>query len=166
MPVDLIDENNIRKLPNEERFAKCEQILKHDDDESKRWDAVWLVGELAENSNENDPLFNRVADLIVWVLQNDNNGVVKHEAAFQIAARNMRKKIPDLIHAALHSPSVLTKHETIESLGLMRAFEVEDMIKDALKDDSPDVRETAEFVLKRFARLKNAKEEYVPSQIL
>jgi hypothetical protein len=47
----------------------------------------------------------------------------------------------------------------------MRAFEVEDLIKEALKDPSIDVRETAEFVLKRFARMKN-QGEYKPYDIL
>lgn len=100
-----------------------------------------------------------------WVLKNDNNGVVKHEAAFQVAARNMRQKIPALVHAALYDDSVLAKHESIEALGLMRAFEVEPLIRKALDDPSVDVRETAEFVLKRFARLKD-QGEYKPYSIL
>ena len=165
MAIEVFDEGKMRELSDEDRFQACEQILKNDDDESKRWDAVWLIGELAENKTEEDPMFNRVADIIEWVMKHDNNGVVKHEASFQIAARNMRSKIPVLIDAALHSESVLTKHESIESLGLMRAFEVEDMIKEALKDPSIDVRETAEFVLKRFARMKN-QGEYKPYNIL
>jgi HEAT repeat protein len=50
---------------------------------------------------------------------------------------------------------VLAKHEAIESLGLMRAFEAESLIKKALDDPSEDVRATAAFVLKRFERLRN-----------
>jgi len=165
MAIEVLDESNLRELPDEQRFATCEQILKNDTDESKRWDAVWLVGELAENKNEDDPMFEKVAELIEWVMKNDDNGVVKHEACFQIAARNMRKRVHVLVNAALYDTSILTKHEAIESLGLMRAFEVEDMIKKALDDQSADVRETAEFVLKRFARLKN-QGEYKPYNIL
>lgn len=165
MPVEVLDENKLRELPDEQRFAICEQILKKDSDESKRWDAVWLIGELVEDKNEGSSIFRKVADIIEWVIKNDNNGVVKHEACFQIAARNMRKKIPVLVDAALHDTSVLTKHEAIESLGLMRAFESEDLIKKALDDSSSDVRETAEFVLKRFKRLKS-DEAYKPSHIL
>ena len=165
MPVEVLDENKLRELPDEQRFTICEQILKNDNDESKRWDAVWLIGELVENKNENSSIFGKVADMIEWVIKNDNNGVVKHEACFQIAARNMRKKISVLADAALHDTSDLTKHEAIESLGLMRAFESEDLIKKALNDSSRDVRETAEFVLKRFNRLKK-DEAYKPSRIL
>ena len=165
MPIEVFDEDELRKLPNNERFAKCEYILKNNTDESKRWDAVWLIGELAEGSDENDPMFNKVADLIEWVLKNDNNGVVKHEASFQIAARNMRQKIPVLVDVALYDQSILSKHEALESLGLMRAFEVEDLIKNALNDPSSDVRETAEFVLKRLKRLK-IHGDYKPAKIL
>ena len=164
--TDLImDEYQIRKLPLEERFEKCSSIIKNDKDESKRWDAVWLAGEIAEEVGSTHPLYDKVADLMAWDLHNDDNGVVKHEACFQVAARNMRAKIPDLVKVALHNKSVLAKHESIESLGLMRAFEAMDSIKEALDDPSPDVRETAEFVLKRLKRLEGAG-EYVPSQIL
>ena len=165
MVIEVFDENKLRELPDEQRFSTCEHILKNDNDESKRWDAVWLVGELAENKNKDDPMFRKVEELIEWVMKNDDNGVVKHEACFQIAARNMRDKIHVLVNAALYDTSILTKHEAIESLGLMRAFEAEDMIKKVSNDQNLDVRETAEFVLKRFARLKN-QGEYTPYAIL
>jgi len=165
MAIEVFDESKMRELSEEERFTACERILKTDNDESKRWDAVWLIGELAEDKNEKDEIFNKVADVIEWVLKNDSNGVVKHEASFQIAARNMRHKIPALVNAALNSESILTKHESIEALGLMRAFEAEELIKKTLDDPSIDVRETAEFVLKRFHRLKNHG-EYKPHNIL
>jgi len=165
MPVEVLDENKLRELPDEQRFTICKQILKNDSDESKRWDAVWLIGELAENRKEGDSLFDKVADLNEWVLKNDNNGVVKHEACYQIAGRNMKSKIPALVDAALKDKSILTKHEAIESLGLMRAFESEDLIRKALDDPSIDVRETARFVIKRFDRLKN-RGKYNPGNIL
>ena len=165
MAVTLVDENNLRKLPDEERFTACVDVLKNDKDESKRWDAVWLIGELAENKQRGDQMFDKVSDAIEWVIKHDNNGVVKHEACFQIAARNMRHKISVLVDAALHDPSVLTKHEAIEALGLMRAFEAEELIKKTLNDQSIDVKETAEFVLKRFDRLKD-QGEYKPYEIL
>ena len=165
MAIELLDENNIRSLSSEERFSVCEQILKNERDESKRWDAVWLIGELAEKKDHDDPMFIKISDVLGWVLDNDDNGVVKHEACFQVAARNMRNKIPTLVNTALHNSSILAKHEAIESLGLMRAFETESLIKKALNDPSSDVRETAAFVLKRFERLKN-RGNYNPSDIL
>jgi len=77
----------------------------------------------------------------------------------------MRKKIPVLIYTALNDQNVISKHEAIESLGLMRAFETENLIKKALDDPSDEVRETATFVLKRLERLK-AQGDYKPHQIL
>jgi len=165
MGIQLLDENNVRSLPAEKRFLQCEKILKTEKDESKRWDAVWLIGELAEKKDPNDPMFQKVSDVLEWVLKNDDNGVVKHEACFQVAARNMRNKIPILVNTALHNNSILAKHEAIESLGLMRAFEAEHLIQKAMDDPSIDVRETASFVLKRFARLRNSG-AYNPSDIL
>jgi HEAT repeat protein len=165
MAIEIYDENKLRELPDEERLLTCERILKNDSDESKRWDAVWLIGELAENRNEGDPIFDKVADLNEWVLKNDNNGVVKHEACYQIAGRNMRSKIPVLIESALNDDSILTKHEAIESLGLMRAFDAVDLIRKAETDPSRDVRETARFVIKRLSRLQN-QGEYKPTNIL
>ncbi|KAF6245110.1 HEAT repeat domain-containing protein [Nitrosopumilus sp. b2] len=166
MAIQVFDENNMRQLPDEERFEVCNDILRNETDESKRWDAVWLVGELAEDPKDENHLRNKVANLLEWVLRNDKNGVVKHEASFQIAARNLRHKIDVLVDIALHDNSVLSKHEAIESLGLMRAFEVEDLIKEACNDPSIDVRETAQFVLKRFERLKGQSTKYTPSEIL
>lgn len=161
----MFDEYNIRQMPDEDRFNLCESILKNEEDESKRWDAVWLVGELAEDINDENKMREKVADLLEWTLKNDTNGVVKHEASFQIAARDLRDKIPVLVDIALNDKSVLSKHEAIEALGLMRAFEVEDMINKAQSDPNSDVRETAEFVIKRFNRLRD-QGEYKPYSIL
>ena len=161
----VLDENDVRKLPLRERFEKCSQILKNEQDESQRWDAVWLAGEIAEKVGPS-PLFTKVADLMAWVLEYDDNSVVKHEVCFQIAARNMRNKIPNLVSAALNDKTGLTRHEALESLGLMRAFESMDLITKALDDPNPDVSTTAKFVLKRLNRLKKSKQEYVPSDVI
>jgi len=165
MAIEIYDENKLRNLSDEERLRTCEYILKNDSDESKRWDAVWLIGELAENKEQEDDIFKQVADLMEWVLENDDNGVVKHEACYQIAGRNMRSKISTLVNSALNDKSILTKHEAIESLGLMRAFEAINLIKDAEVDPSIDVRETARFVIKRLNRLQN-QGEYKPTNIM
>lgn len=129
---------------------------------------MWLAGEIVATTVSSDEkgLFDRTADLMKWVLENDENGVVKHEACYQIAARNMRQNIPTLVNAALHDKSVLTRHEALESLGLMRATEVTSIIKNTLTDPSIDVRETANFVLKRLERMKKLKGIYSPSTVM
>lgn len=165
MAIEIYDENKLRDLPDDKRMSVCENIIKNDNDESKRWDAVWLIGELAENKTNDDPLFDKAADLMEWVLKNDDNGVVKHEACYQIAGRNMRSKIPVLVDSALNDKSILTKHEALESLGLMRAFDSINLIRDAECDPSIDVRETARFVIKRLERMQS-QGEYKPTNIM
>ncbi len=165
MPIEVLDENDLKKLPAEQRLQRCTEIIKQDDDESKRWDAVWIAGELANKDKYSSTIYRNAAELMMWVLKNDSNGVVKHEACYQIAARNIREAIPVLIDSALNDPSDLTKHESLESLGLMRAFESKALIKNALKDPSKDVRETASFVLKRLDRMEG-QGEYIPSEEL
>lgn len=166
MHQSILDEQELWRLPPIQRLDRCDAILKNEQDESKRWDAVWVVGEMAEKRDKGDELYNKVADLLVWVLENDDNAVVKHEASFQIAARNMRSKIPDLMAHIENDPSGLAKHEAIEALGLMRAFEAEDLVKKYCAHPNPDVKQTAEFVLKRMERFKASNKEYVPSGII
>lgn len=165
LAVLIFDDDKIKELPVAQRLERCREIIHVEKDESKRWDAVWLAGEIAENRDKTDPVFNEIADLMAWVLENDDNSVVKHEACYQIAARNMRDKIPALINAALNDKSGLTKHEALESLGLMRATEATELIKEALNDPLDDVRQTAAFVIKRLKRMEAAG-AYKPSHII
>lgn len=152
-----LDDNELRKLPLEERIKKLEYIFKNSDDESARWDAVWLAGEIPVEVGLKGPLFDKVADLFAWVLKNDDNAVVRHEVCYQISGRNMRDKIPDLAEAGLHDKSALVRHEAIECLSIIYAFDQIDTMKKALDDSSEYVRETARMVLKRMERLKGKK---------
>ena len=155
----ILDEYDMRKLPPRERLDMITEILKTDKkDESKRWDAVWLAGEICEKTAK---FKKEVADLMVWVLQHEDNGIVKHEAAFQIGLRNFRDKIPDLKNCAVYDKSDVARHEAIEALGMMRVQDADTKkVLDGLTYvDSKSVSETAKFVLKRFERLKD-KGEY------
>ena len=165
MPLDVLDETNLRNLPARKRLDRCTYIIKNEGDVSKRWDAVYLAGEIAEVTSPGTPIFDEVADLMSWILQNEINCVIKHEACFQIAARNMRKKIPDMIDTALNDKSGVAKHEALECLALMRAFESREAMIKALDDPIPYVSETAAFALKRLDRL-DKNETYKPSVIL
>ena len=112
----IFDEYDMRKLPPREWLDKVIQILRNERDESIRWDSVWLAGEITEVIDMDDPIFAEIADLLVWVLLNDDNIIVKHEAAFQIGVRNMRAKIPYLTNSALNDKSELVRHEADRSL--------------------------------------------------
>ena len=161
----VIDENNLRQLLPEKRLEKLEGILKHDVDPSKRWDAIWLVGELAKKAHSSS-LYNRAADVLVWTLENDDSGIVKHEACYQIVACNMREKIPNLLNSALNDESSLARHEALECLGGIEAFEVKDDLKKALNDPVSYVAETAAFSIRRLERLENRKGQFQLSEIL
>lgn len=149
------DVYDLRKLSSEKRFDACKQILENEKDESLRWDAVWLAGETAQVENKNRKLFDQISDLMTWVLKNDDNSVVKHEACYQIAMRKMEKKIPDLVNCALYDASPLVKHEAIEALGLLDAFSSDELISKSLKNPNLDIKQTAEFVLRRIERMKS-----------
>ena len=150
-----LDEEKLRELSLEDRVTKLENIFKNSEDESARWDAVWLAGEIPVQVGLKGPLFDRVADIYAWILKNDDNAVVRHEVCYQIAGRNMRDKIPDLVESGLYDKSALVRHEAIECLGIIRAFDEIDAMKKALNDSSEYVRETARMVLKRMDRLKD-----------
>src|SRR4030095_8525383 len=148
-------------MPPRKRLNKLTMIIKTDKhDESKRWDAVWLLGEILDDKN-NEKYSKEIADLMVWVLVHEKNGIVKHEAAFQIGLRNFRDKIQDLKLCAVYDKSDVARHEAIEALGMMRVQD--DDTKRVLTGltfiDNKAVSETAKFVLKRLERLKD-KGEY------
>lgn len=161
MTIEVLDDNNIRKLVPEERFLICEDILKNiNDDESKRWDAVWLAGEMAREDHKpviSDTLRKKIGDLMAWVIYHDDNDIVGHEACFQITGRNYREHIPALIYAAdSEKKGVLTRHEALESLGLMRATEAISLAEKLSSHEIDGVKDTAKFILKRLKRLENA----------
>lgn len=151
----VFDEYAMRKLPPGERFKKIQHVLNRETDESVRWDCIWLAGEIL---NEDKSLINEIAQLMVWVLNNDDNSIVRHEAAFQIGLHNMRDKIPDLVHSIMNDRSDLVKHEAIEALGLLREHQSMETLETMLKDPSEAVRDTAWFVIRRLKRLRGQGE--------
>lgn len=154
----VLDEYDIRQLTPRKRLDKCKEIMK-EDDESIRWDAVWLAGEIQEICPRTDKIQKEIADFMEWILKNDVNSIVRHEAAFQIGLRNFRDKIPALVECAINDKSDIASHEAIEALGLMRAWEVIPLVKDMCSSTNEARRDTAIFVVKRLERLRS-KGEY------
>lgn len=153
----IYHESSLKALPPQERLDICTSIIKNDIDESLRGEAVWVLGNMIDEVGHDNPISDAAAKLLEWVLKNDNNDVVKHEACFQLGEKNIRKKIPTLINAALNDQSELVRHEAIEALGLLQAFECKEMLHKSLKDKNDAVRQTAAFVLKQLDRLEKAK---------
>ncbi len=150
----IFDEYELRKLNHRERIDHCKEILRNEKDDSLRWDAVWIAGEILDSKGKNGPFFDEVSDLMGWVLRNDDSGMVKHEACYQIAVRKMYKKIPDLLNSAFNDSNALVTHEAVEALGMLDALYSEELITKCLNSSNPDIRQTIEFVLKRKERQK------------
>jgi len=142
-------------LPPGERLQACHTILQNEEDESLRGEAVWVIGNLADEIGD-EKKFGEIAELLEWVLKNDKNDVVKHEACFQLGEKKMKNKTHVLMDVALHDPSELVRHEAVEALGLMKAFESRPMLQKSLQDKNAGVKQTAAFVLKQLDRFEKA----------
>jgi len=68
--------------------------------------------------------------------------------------RNMLDMILDLVESGLHDKSALVRHEAIECLGIILAYNQIEVIKKALDDPSEYVREIVQMVLKIMERLQ------------
>jgi hypothetical protein len=157
-------DKSIKSLPLEKRYEKIKEIFENSGDESERWDAVWIAGEIPVEVDLKGPLYEKMIDLFAWVLKNDVNDVVRHEVCYQIAARNMRRIIPELASAANYDPSPLVRHEATECLMIIRATDQMEAIERSAQDKNESVRNTADLVLKRMKRYKSrfdAKSEWV-----
>jgi len=163
-----LTENKLNELPPETRLAVCvEKIKNGKNSESQRWDCLIIISELYVKLTSNfqevhskkiKKMLSEIESTLKWMVYNEKNCVVHHEIAYQIAARNMINLIPDMVNAALHSKSIVSRHEYLECLGVMKAFEdLKKIIPHALKDSNPDVRQTAEFAEDRMNRYANEK---------
>ena len=152
----VYEKRSILKIPVKERMEVCKSIIKKEKDESLRGEAVWVLGATASELNLNDPLRDEIGDLLEFVLIHDNSDVVKHEVVFQIADSNLKKKIYLVVNSALNDPSELVRHEAVEALGLIQAFDQRHVLLKALNDKKDCVRQTAAFVLKQLDRLEKA----------
>lgn len=165
-----LTENRLNELDPETRLdVSFEKITNGKNSESQRWDCLIIISELYVKLTKNEyrdlgkekvkKMIEKIESILKWMIHNEKNCVVHHEVAYQVAARNMTNLIPDMVQAALNSKSVVSRHEYLECLGVMKAFdELKKIIPKALKDKNPDVRETAEFAKDRMSRYANEKD--------
>lgn len=153
----IYEESSLLKISAKERLNTCSSILKNDKDESLRCEAIWVVGKTANQFSDDKAIRNEVANLLEYVLKNDDNDIVKHEACFQLGEHKMREKVSALLDAAMSDSSEIVRHEATEALGLMQAFECREAIKKILEDPNSGVRQTAILVLKQLDRLEKAR---------
>jgi len=165
-----LTENRLNELDPETRLeVSIEKITNGKNSESQRWDCLIIISELYVKLSKNQyndlgkqkikKMISKIESTLKWMIHNEKNCVVHHEVAYQVAARNITNLVPDMVEAALHSKSVVSRHEYLECLGVMKAFdELKKILPKMLKDKNPDVRETAEFAKDRLSRYVNEKD--------
>jgi len=80
---------------------------------------------------------------IAKVLKNDDNELVRHEAAFALGQMNYSSAIPPLNDATLHDPSMFVRHEAAIALGVVGSREAIETLEKALNDPDKSVAESA-----------------------
>ena len=80
---------------------------------------------------------------IAKVLKNDENELVRHEAAFALGQMNYSSAIPPLNDATLYDPSMFVRHEAAIALGVVGSKESKETLEKALNDPDKPVVESA-----------------------
>lgn len=84
---------------------------------------------------------------IANVLKNDENELVRHEAAFALGQMSYSSAIPPLNDATLHDPSMFVRHEAAIALGVVGTKEAKGALEGALNDPDKSVAESAVVAL-------------------
>lgn len=84
---------------------------------------------------------------ISYVLHEDNDALVRHEAAFSLGQLGFSSGINALVYAVKEDPSFFVRHEAAIALGVIGLSNALPILKDALNDQSPEVRESAEIAI-------------------
>jgi HEAT repeat protein len=84
---------------------------------------------------------------VAQVLKNDENELVRHEAAFSLGQMCLSSCIPPLSDATLHDPSMFVRHEAAIALGVIGSKEAKAVLEKALNDPDRPVVESAVIAL-------------------
>ena len=84
---------------------------------------------------------------IAKVLKNDENELVRHEAAFSLGQMCYPSAIPPLNDATLNDPSMFVRHEAAIALGVVGSKEAKETLEKALSDPDKPVVESAVVAL-------------------
>lgn len=80
---------------------------------------------------------------IARVLKNDNNELVRHEAAFSLGQMCYSSSIDPLADATLNDPSLFVRHEAAIALGVVGSRDAKDVLNKALVDPDKPVVDSA-----------------------
>ena len=84
---------------------------------------------------------------IAQVLKNDNNELVRHEAAFSLGQMCHSSGIQPLIDATLNDPSMFVRHEAAIALGVIGSTDAQEPLHQALADPDKPVADSAVVAL-------------------
>ena len=80
---------------------------------------------------------------VAKVLKNDENELVRHEAAFSLGQLCYSSAIPPLSDATLNDPSMFVRHEAAIALGVVGSKDAKEALEKALNDPDKPVVESA-----------------------
>ena len=80
---------------------------------------------------------------VAKVLKNDENELVRHEAAFSLGQMCLSSCIPPLADATLNDPSMFVRHEAAIALGVIGSKEAKYVLEKALNDPDRPVVDSA-----------------------
>jgi deoxyhypusine monooxygenase len=84
---------------------------------------------------------------IAKVLKNDENELVRHEAAFSLGQMCYYSGIPSLTDATLNDSSMFVRHEAAIALGVVGSKDAKETLEKALNDPDKSVVESAIIAL-------------------
>lgn len=96
--------------------------------------AICILGEIG---NEDSVV------VLSKLLLEDENPLVRHEAAFSLGQLGYRSAVPTLIKAMLTDSNVLVRHEAAGALGSIGDNSAMTALFEAENDENPEVRESA-----------------------
>ncbi len=124
------------------------ELIRHEDFVI-RTRAVCILADLGDED---------VIEHISYVLLNDPNELVRHEAAFSLGQMGFRKGLPALIKAVENDPSMFVRHEAAIAIGVIGSEEGRDVLLKALNDKDREVRESAIIALSNIDYISSIKQ--------
>ena len=91
---------------------------------------------------------------IAKVLKNDDNELVRHEAAFSLGQMSYSSAVPPLIDSTLNDPSMFVRHEAAVALGVVGSRGEPEVLEKALNDPEESVRHSAVVALSNLEFMK------------
>lgn len=88
---------------------------------------------------------------IAQVLKDDDNELVRHEAAFSLGQMCYSSGVQPLVDATLNDPSMFVRHEAAIALGVIGSADAEGPLRQALEDPDRPVAESAVVALSNIA---------------